>query len=314
MAVKSYEEYLKEIEKNNQAKLDEQLGANKNNYAAQKEQVNKNYDEQIKEVTSDYQRLYEDNAVQKLINERKIAENMANLGTTDSGLNRTQQTAAQLSYSNQKGKIDLAKQKTLGTLAANLADSISQLDISEATSAQSIKDSWNQQNQAYAVNMYNKNLEADAEVKKAYYSALEKQAEQSNYMISVNGGSIRKNFTGTLAENGVRVEYGDGITTYTDTISGKKTTMDSRINPYTNSINPDTEYGVFEKGTGYQPNNISNHKLSAVKNETVTIRGLKQKVFTYDGKNYWVWDGRQNVYLPARKNNGNWEVYGLLEF
>ena len=88
----------------------------------QKKSVNDIYNAKIDETDSAYEDDYRENAVQKLINEREIAENMANLGLTDSGLNRTQQTAVQLSYANTKGKIDRQKQAAVD--AGNNGDKI----------------------------------------------------------------------------------------------------------------------------------------------------------------------------------------------
>ncbi len=218
MAIKTVEEREKEFEELYKAKLEEQLNTNKSNYAIQKESVNKNYAEQTNKVGGDYQQLYDENAVQKLINEHQVAENMANLGLTDSGLNRTQQTAVQLSYANQKGRLDLQKRKSLDSLASALADSISQLDIAEASAAQSIKDNWNTSKNEYAVNMYNTDVEAEterhkaeqdqiaesnkaeqdriAESDKAYYELLAREAEVNGYTyVRDSSGNIYRNAT-----------------------------------------------------------------------------------------------------------------------
>lgn len=59
----------------------------------QKTVVTDNYNYRIAEAEKAYDDSYRENAIQKLINERQVAESMANMGLTDSGLNRTQQTA-----------------------------------------------------------------------------------------------------------------------------------------------------------------------------------------------------------------------------
>ncbi len=51
------------------------------------------YQKDIADVPKQYASGYDANAVQQRINERNVAERMANMGLTDSGLNRTQQTA-----------------------------------------------------------------------------------------------------------------------------------------------------------------------------------------------------------------------------
>ena len=75
--------------------------------------ITDDYNAQIANTEQSYDELIDQNAVQKIINERKIAENMANMGLTDSGLNRTQMTAAQLSYSNNRAKINQQRHRRL---------------------------------------------------------------------------------------------------------------------------------------------------------------------------------------------------------
>ena len=47
----------------------------------------KPYQTQIEQLPSQYQKLYDTNAVQELVNRRQVQETMANMGLTDSGLN-----------------------------------------------------------------------------------------------------------------------------------------------------------------------------------------------------------------------------------
>ena len=346
MAIMTYDERLKEQEKNNKSKLDEQLKTSDSNFEAQKSQVTSTINKEIDDTKSSYDDLYQENAVQKIVNEREISENMANLGLTDSGLNRTQQTAVQLSYANNKNKLDVSRQKAVDNLTAQLAEKISQIDISKSQAAQNIRDTWNQQNSTNALNLYNADVEAetdryeaeqeqiaatnkaeqeriattnkalieagtakykaDTEAEtaryKAYYSAQQKilteqaKAEKENsYIIKANGATLSYDFQGSLKDNGVTVIYGnDGKTTYVDTKSGKKTVMDSTINPYTGTRNKDVNNGVFSNG--YQPNNIGNKKLKEVKGARININGRSQRIFTYDDKSYYYWDGKHNKY------------------
>ena len=83
-------------------------------------------------------------------------------------------------------------------------------------------------------------------------------------------------------------------------------------NPYTNSINPDTQYGVFDtgNGSGYQPNNVGGVKLSKSgmtvseffdSTGNVGSTGVNidnQSVWSANGK-YYVWDGSQNKYIDV---------------
>lgn len=54
----------------------------------------KPYQTQIEQLPEAYQKQFDANAVQELVGRRKVEEAMANMGLTDSGLNRTQQTGS----------------------------------------------------------------------------------------------------------------------------------------------------------------------------------------------------------------------------
>ena len=74
----------------------------------------------VLETNQAYQSAINMQNVQRLINERKISEAMSNAGLTDSGLNRTQQTATQLSYNNAVAQLEIEKQKKVDSLALAL--------------------------------------------------------------------------------------------------------------------------------------------------------------------------------------------------
>ena len=251
--------------------------------------------------------------MQKLINEREVAENMANLGLTDSGLNRTQQTAVQLSYSNTKAKYDVSRQKAVDSLAAELANKISTLDTEKLSAIAGIDSNYDNAALSTAQSMRNADIEAEtarykaeqeqiAATNKAYYAAQQKilsaqakSEKENSYIIKANGATLSYDFQGSLKDNGVSVIYGtDGKTTYVDTKSGKKTVMDSTINPYTGTKNADVSNGTFSNG--YQPNNIKGNKLKEVAGARININGRSQRIFTYDDKSYYYWDGRNNKY------------------
>ena len=105
---------------------------------------------------------------------------------------------------------------------------------------------------------------------------------------------LSRDFSGSLADNNINVIYNnDGTTTYVDNNSGKKTTLDSDINPYTGTRNNDVDYGAFSNG--YQPNNVKGEKLKKVKDVVVSVKGNEQSVWYANGV-YYVWDGENNEY------------------
>ena len=92
----------------------------------------KQYQTQIEQLPSQYQKLYDTNAVQELVNRRQVQETMANMGLTDSGLNRTQQTAIAI----QRGNADAAARLEQQQKTQELQDKIAQLMESGAAQKQ----------------------------------------------------------------------------------------------------------------------------------------------------------------------------------
>ena len=78
------------------------------------------FDMGVADTQRNYAEQFDANAVQRMINERQIAESMANAGLTNSGMNASQMTANQLSYGNQNAKLRREQQSAIDTLAATL--------------------------------------------------------------------------------------------------------------------------------------------------------------------------------------------------
>lgn len=299
---KTYEEYLEEAKKTT---ADEEAAAIKvvdDSALAAKTATQKYYDKQIGNTNTAYESEYQKNAVQKLINEKQIAEKTANLGLTDSGLNRTQQTAAQLSYANQKGKIDLAKQSALDELSLSLSSALSNIEQEAQANKLSIKQTYAQQNAATAAELYNTDveneyntylaqLEANTELQKAQLEAsLNASASSSNSGSSSD--TLLWYYTGTYDN------YGNPIFRNSD---GKTQAFGMGVNPYTGTIHKDAKYGTFSNG--YQPNNINGVKLVNT-GLTTNITGKPQTVWYTEEKDetgkiitkYWLWRGNFNRY------------------
>ena len=81
------------------------------------------YKTQMEQLTSHYQSQFDANSVQELVGRRQVQEAMANMGLTDSGLNRTQQTALSVQRGNADASVRLAQQQK----TQELQDKISQL-------------------------------------------------------------------------------------------------------------------------------------------------------------------------------------------
>lgn len=316
--MKSLDDYKKELEKLYAASQAEDIAASDKKYETEKKLTTDQYNRQINETENSYEDLYRENAVQKLINEREIAENMANLGLTDSGLNRTQQTAVQLSYANNKNKIDTTRQKAVDQLTYSLADAISKLDTAKTEAAAGIKSNYASAIASGAQEMYNNAVEQERKYREAQLQAqleaqkqaLEYQAQQkaNNYILQTSGGLLRRDFQGSLKDNNVDVIYNtDGTTTYVDNNSGKKTTIPSNMNPYKGTINKDTANGVFSNG--YQPDNVNGVKLVS-SGAKANINGNEQTVWKANGK-YYLWSGKDNKYIQL--NNAELKEIGVIK-
>ena len=190
--------YYKQYDDINKAELERQKEVYKQLAETQKAQANQNADyaikkiedaadAQIKEAQSAYDGVIRTANVQRLIDERRVSERMANLGMTDSGLNRTQQTAVQLNRTNAINKAELARQKQIDALALEVTRQVGDINIQRQNTLTEL----DTQNQAYLLGLeekYNANrnawatgaYEADMDAEAKRYAA-EQTAAASRY-------------------------------------------------------------------------------------------------------------------------------------
>ncbi len=124
-------------------------------YARQKRNVKGSYENAILGTGEDYRLASQENQVQKYINAQEVAENNANLGLTDSGLNRTQQTAVTVSASNNESKIRLQRQKAVDNLTNEMNARLSEIENNRVNSERGIKDYYEQLATQEGMNAYN---------------------------------------------------------------------------------------------------------------------------------------------------------------
>lgn len=116
----------------------------------QEKDLRNDYDTQIFETGRGYEDAYRENAVQKAINERQVAESMANMGLRDSGLNRTQQTAVQLGYANNNAAIDKAKRQAVDSLNLQKTRDLASLNQNWLAKKESINQTYDNMEKEYA--------------------------------------------------------------------------------------------------------------------------------------------------------------------
>lgn len=125
--------------------------------------------EQKAALPQQYQQYFDTNAVQNLINQRQLEERMANLGLTDSGLNRTQMTALAIQKQNTDAAYNQKKQQAINTLDNRISQIIEEGKLKKdelAINAQSQLDT----------NIYNYRTSAQNKY----------ETDRSNYAIEMN--------------------------------------------------------------------------------------------------------------------------------
>lgn len=294
-------DFVEEAQKNNAAKLQADIDVINTGYDSQISNTQKFYDKEIEDTKTSYENQYTKNSVQNEINKMKIEQSMASLGLTDSGLNRTQQTAAQLSYANQKGDIDLARQSKLDELSLKLTDAITTLENNKASDIRKTENYWNDLSYNQGVSAYNDKLNYHNDQIKGYTEELadiieaenNAAAEVQKALISVRGNTGNDSDSG----NDTLLWYFTG--TYDDydnpifrNSEGKTQAFGKGVNPYTGTKHSDAKYGTFSNG--YQPNNIGGVKLKNT-GLTTNITGKNQTIWEADGKQ-WIWRGDLNRY------------------
>lgn len=151
---------------------------------------------EIDKLPTTYQSAFDANAVQEKINQRKVKKQMSDLGLTDSGLNRTQQTAIALQRSNADASTRQQMNAASFSLKQQIADLYASGESQKAETAATARQNLMQENQ----NVYNTfmdKLYSDANAYGENQVALDYQKEQDEkseyYNMISNGYTQDKN-------------------------------------------------------------------------------------------------------------------------
>lgn len=147
------------------------------------------YQKDISDVPKQYASGYDANAVQQRINERNVAERMANMGLTDSGLNRTQQTALAVQRGNADARLREQQQKAVDELTQALNEYKAQQAAAKLTNAGNVYQqadvdtannltSLNNSARNTAVSLYGTNVSANTAQEQMAQEAAIAQAER----------------------------------------------------------------------------------------------------------------------------------------
>lgn len=210
---KRKDEAMQEAEQQNSAYAEQRKQANTQYIDATNaayDNSGKAYSEKIQSeigaLPQKYRPQYDANAVQELVNRRQVAEAMANYGLTDSGLNRSQQTAISL----QRGNADYGTRQQQAeeqrTMEQAIRDYLANVEFQKASAAaqanlQAHNDIMNNYNSLFAsglqnaASLYGADLEAEAAAAKlaeqqrqfnAEQELKEKQATQSSALTTAS--------------------------------------------------------------------------------------------------------------------------------
>ena len=172
--------------KKNMAALDENMKksiADSNTiYENQAKSTKDKYNAQIDLSNQEYDDSLRTNEVQKYINMREVAENNANLGLTDSGLNRTQSTAVQVSASNNAAKIERDRTNMVAALTGEMNRYLAEIENNRISSEASIRQGYESKAMEAAQSSYKADVDAAA---KANEAAIKRNANQMSDYTSI---------------------------------------------------------------------------------------------------------------------------------
>ena len=166
-ASKTLEQYREEERAKNKALADADVGVSNSIYDTQKQNTQNLYQGQIRDTVSSYENALRSNETQRFLNSRAIERRMAEMGLTDSGLNRTQQTAVQLSAANNQGEIQRQRQAAVDTLARTMASNISTIEAERAAKEQAIRSGYTSEADSRAASLYNADLQSATDIENA---------------------------------------------------------------------------------------------------------------------------------------------------
>ena len=239
-------------------------------YDKQVEQVKNTFDAGVKDITTAYDDQQRAVAVQKLINERKVAESMANLGLTDSGLNRTQQTAVQLSAANAAYNLNRQKQSDLNKYQLERDNKISTIEQNRIASAADVDATYD-------------GLEAEYKAAQAKAVADAQQKYNTEKSSAVN--DLYKHLTDSEAEPDYAAQLIDALASKYDDISN-------------------TELSVLLRSAGLTASEFENY----IKNGSVYSANKYVETSTDGGRvvgNYKTL-GKQDYKIKVVKDTFNW--------
>ena len=330
-------QYAEQYEQTQNSALDRQLAFQEDLINQQKDEAQKNMEAEQKRAQNDYMAFINPYGNQ--------AESMASSGLLNSGASETSKLGGFNTYQNRLATANKAMQDAFTEYdnainEARLTNSVEkaqnaltklqmQLEASQNFYSNKSTISQNQlsNNQALDSEYYNRyqteynNIQAEKEREEAirqFNEQLAFQQQQFEYQ-KQQDALAQQNWEREYAlsrssSGGSSLSSGSGSSLSGSTSANGRTIA---ANPYTGTINPDAQYGVFEwsenPGSGYQPNNVggvplskSGYKVKDVFYNAIGSTGAdmsNQSIWQANGK-FYVWDGSQNDYIDVTSEVG----------
>lgn len=247
-----------------------------------------------------YSTLFDQNNVQRIVNEKLIAESMANSGSTDSGLNRTQMTANQLSHANNDNALRLSKQQTVDGIARTLRANKTDLEISRTSQHQTIDNKYYDMADSYATGRVNADTAAAAEVEKAKITAQNELIKQER--------TDREKVFSALGNSNYTAAYKQMIwNNYKNTY--EKT--DEQMQDMFGSINTKYAYTTDEIESGVVNNGplYTDEQISVAVNKFYGVNNKEEAIADYvldlGSQNGWDKDTKEAFYNKILTNTQN---------
>lgn len=153
---KIYDAYAADEIKKKQAAVDTSVAA-----------VKAQGEKDIESTNASYEDVFRKNNLNQIINEEQTKERMANLGLTDSGLNRSQQTAIQLQRSNADAATIRNRQAAVDEIRKGIAEYVTAAEAQKAEIDSTVRSNWMQKADANAVALYNQQEANNAAIEAA---------------------------------------------------------------------------------------------------------------------------------------------------
>lgn len=310
-ASRTLEQYREEERAKNKAFADAEVGVSNSIYDTQKKNVQNLYQGQIRDTVSSYENALRSNETQRFLNSRAIERRMAEMGLTDSGLNRTQQTAVQLSAANNQGEIQRQRQAAVDTLARTMASDISAIEAERAAKEQSIRSGYTSEADSHAVSLYNADLQSATDIENANIAAAAKiqaaQIEAAQKAEEAKQKAEEAKQNNRYFYTGVKDEYGNMV--YQNAAGDtRKVAEGYNPNGYNSKAMYADEYARSQyikfADNGYQPLGLISERGNFEEIETTDGRSVDyngRPIYITPLGNFLIWNDATNEYENASK-------------